>query len=118
MKPYPYLAAMLLFGFAASADAHAILVESSPAINASAPAGRLAIRLRFNSRIDAARSRLTLVSANGDSRPLALEAAGSPDELAAHTDATAGTWRLRWLVLSTDGHITRGDVPFTVTMPH
>ncbi|TAI60323.1 copper resistance protein CopC, partial [Bradyrhizobium sp. Leo170] len=25
-----------------------------------------------------------------------------------------GAWRLRWQVLSVDGHITRGDIPFTV----
>ncbi|WP_245326709.1 copper resistance protein CopC, partial [Bradyrhizobium sacchari] len=23
-------------------------------------------------------------------------------------------WHLRWQVLSVDGHITRGDIPFTV----
>ena len=26
---------------------------------------------------------------------------------------TPGEWRLRWQVLSIDGHITRGDIPFT-----
>jgi len=25
-----------------------------------------------------------------------------------------GTYRLRWQVLASDGHITRGEIPFTV----
>ncbi|MFI4981818.1 MAG: copper resistance protein CopC, partial [Nevskiales bacterium] len=29
--------------------------------------------------------------------------------------ATPGAYVVRWQVLSVDGHITRGDVPFTVT---
>jgi methionine-rich copper-binding protein CopC len=27
----------------------------------------------------------------------------------------AGAYRLRWQVLASDGHITRGEIPFTVT---
>jgi len=40
-----------------------------------------------------------------------------PDILAAHLDLTPGSYVLRWQVLAVDGHITRGDVPFTVTVP-
>ena len=29
----------------------------------------------------------------------------------------AGRYTLRWQVLAIDGHITRGDIPFTVTGP-
>jgi len=29
----------------------------------------------------------------------------------------AGAYRLRWQVLASDGHITRGEIPFTVTSP-
>jgi methionine-rich copper-binding protein CopC len=28
-----------------------------------------------------------------------------------------GNYTIRWQVLAVDGHITRGDVPFTVTAP-
>ena len=28
-----------------------------------------------------------------------------------------GEYTVRWQVLAVDGHITRGDVPFTVTAP-
>jgi hypothetical protein len=30
---------------------------------------------------------------------------------------TPGVYVLRWQVLAIDGHITRGDVPFTVMEP-
>jgi methionine-rich copper-binding protein CopC len=28
-----------------------------------------------------------------------------------------GQYRLRWQVLAIDGHLTRGDIPFTVKAP-
>ena len=115
MKKHLFLAAGLWLGAAAAADAHAILVESSPAINATAPAGAVTFRLRFNSRIDATRSRLTAIAADGTMHALKLDPALPADGLAAHADLPAGSWRLRWQVLATDGHITRGDVPFTLT---
>jgi methionine-rich copper-binding protein CopC len=37
--------------------------------------------------------------------------------LTATVTLTPGTYVLRWQVLAIDGHITRGDVPFTVTEP-
>ncbi len=117
MKTHVILAAGLLLGATASAEAHAILVESTPAINAALPAGPLALRLRFNSRIDATRSRLIAIGADGVPRTLKLDPALPPDVLAAHADLPVGSWRLRWQVLATDGHITRGDVPFTLTAP-
>lgn len=111
------LQAALLPGLAGRAEAHAILVESTPASNATAASGALALRLRYNSRIDAARSRLTLFAADGTSRVLPLDADQPPDILAAHADLPPGLWRLRWQVLALDGHITRGDVTFTLTAP-
>lgn len=119
MNLHIVLAALIALGAATArcADAHAILVESSPAINAAVPAGALALRLRYNSRIDAARSRLTLIAADGASRTLTLDPDLPPDILAAHAELAPGAWRLRWQVLAVDGHITRGDVAFTLTGP-
>lgn len=100
------------------AAAHAILMESQPAVQGVVPAGSLPVRLRFNSRIDAARSRLLLlrgdraVSFTQDALPL-LPADG-PDRLASQVVLPAGEYVLRWQVLAVDGHITRGDVPFRV----
>jgi methionine-rich copper-binding protein CopC len=100
---------------APSADAHAILVEATPAAKSTVAGPDLAVRLRFNSRIDGPRSRLTLALPDGSSRALALEPQTAPEVLTAKAAALrSGAYKLRWQVLAADGHITRGEVPFRV----
>ncbi len=108
------LIGMLLLAMAKPALAHAILVESTPAIGATIASGPEAMQLRFNSRIDRARSKLTLIRADKTTTPLSIAPEGSDDLLLTHLDLSAGTYSIRWQVLAIDGHITRGDVPFTV----
>jgi methionine-rich copper-binding protein CopC len=108
------LAAGLGLGTTA-ARAHAIVVSSQPAAGAVVHGNTVAVVVRFNSRIDPVRSRLLLVHADGTSTTLELNAAQNPDALAATAGPLApGSYRLRWQVLAVDGHITRGDIPFTV----
>jgi methionine-rich copper-binding protein CopC len=95
--------------------AHAIVIRSSPAADAVMPAGDVPIHLQFNSRIDRDRSKVTLVGPSGTEQRLTPAAASPPDALDAEAKGlSAGAWRLRWQVLSVDGHITRGDIPFSV----
>jgi methionine-rich copper-binding protein CopC len=113
------LAAWLLaaaFSFAAMlAQAHAIVVSSTPAANASVVAGALDIVVRFNTRIDRARSRLYLEAPGGDASPVAIVEESAPTAIAARGKVEKpGHWKLRWQVLATDGHITRGEIPFLV----
>ena len=99
----------------AAAAAHAIIVASQPGVDAVVTGASLPIELRFNSRIDQRRSRLTLVRPDGTAATLPLGAATAPDLLTTRASGLApGAYRLRWQVLSVDGHITRGDIPFTV----
>ena len=99
------------------ASAHALVIESAPATGAVVEGGPPPrMRLRFNSRIDRARSRLVLHAPDGGQTPLPLDSGNDPTLLEARTDIVPwapGAWRLRWQVLALDGHITRGDVPFT-----
>ena len=60
------------------------------------------------------RSRLTLVLPGGATQPLALLKQPAPEELAAHAELTPGAYTLRWQALAADGHISRGEIPFTV----
>lgn len=98
----------------ASAWAHAAVLSSQPAANAVVAPGDLSLRLEFSSRVDPARSRLTLVAPD-HSRTQVPFSERSPGVLSGQARVgTAGRWMLRWQVLSLDGHVTRGEVPFTV----
>jgi copper resistance protein C len=101
-----------------SAAAHAVLLESSPAVNSTVAGPDISIKLRFNVRIDSGRSRLTLVPPAGTVQTLEIGKQTSEDTLStAASGLIAGEYRLRWQVLASDGHITRGEIPFTVARP-
>ncbi len=98
------------------AAAHAILLESSPSIHGSVAGPSLPIKLRFNVRIDANRSRLTLVKPDASTQSLAITRGAPADTLASRAEGlNPGEYRIRWQVLASDGHITRGEIPFQVT---
>jgi len=98
--------------------AHAIVLEAAPEVGAMLHAGAVDVYLRFNSRIDRHRSRLKLLDAAGKETAVALDGNTPADVIAAHiSNLTPGDYRLRWQVLALDGHITRGDIPFSVTAP-
>jgi copper resistance protein C len=113
-------AALLAFPvlvIALPAWAHAILVASAPEAGAVLAPGHTAISLRYNSRIDVARSRVTLQGPK-TTQPAVLDlSTPGPAMLAATTDLEPGAYVLRWQVLAIDGHITRGDVRFNVAQP-
>ena len=116
--PTPALAALLmlplLVGATMPAAAHAILMASDPPVQGQLAAGTATVTLRYNSRVDHARSSLVLTRPDGSTERLPV-AGGSPsDALATRVALVPGAYSLRWQVLATDGHITRGDVPFTV----
>ena len=96
------------------ASAHAILTESDPAAGSSVAIGKVVISFRYNSRIDRARSRLTLSRPDHSQVGLKISAEGPPGTLQTSADLTVpGAYVVRWQVLAVDGHITRGDIVFT-----
>jgi methionine-rich copper-binding protein CopC len=100
-----------------AAFAHAILIQSDPPAGASVPAGKLELHLRYNSRVDSARSRLTLIAPDHAQTVLPIGTAATEDVLNTTATLAPGAYTVRWQVLAVDGHITRGDLPFTVTGP-
>lgn len=102
----------------AAAMAHAILEQSQPPSGGSVASGKVAMSFIYNSRVDRARSRLTLTSPDHKQTVLKIDADGPPNviDTSAQIDKP-GAYVVRWQVLAVDGHITRGDVPFTVTAP-
>jgi copper resistance protein C len=109
----------LAFGLAVifpiAADAHAVVVKAQPALDQQIAAGPLTIRLEFNSRIDKDRSKLELTMPDGAKTEIPVGQDGAPNVvIATSARLAAGAYSLRWQVLAIDGHITRGDIPFTV----
>lgn len=105
----------LLLAIAQPASAHAIIEQAQPASGAVVAGPDLDIVFTFNVRIDAERSKLTVTQPDGTTSDIALIPNASPAVLAGHLSGlTAGSYSIRWQVLATDGHITRGDIPFTV----
>jgi copper resistance protein C len=108
------LVAGLLIG--RTVGGHAILKESSPPANSSVTGPDVPITLKFNVRIDAARSKLQLVHPDNAMRNLVLDQQASPDTLTTKAAGLRpGAYKIAWQVLAPDGHITRGLIPFTVT---
>ena len=95
--------------------AHAVLLSSTPQKNVAVSGPEVAISLRYNSRVDGARSTLSLQKPDGTIETVGGLTQPRPDVLSATGHGLAkGAYVLRWQVLSSDGHITRGEVPFQV----
>jgi copper resistance protein C len=109
---------MALLGLALSPTgvmAHAILEQSQPPAGGSVGSGRVDMSFSYNSRIDRDRSRLNLTRPDHTQTVLRISQAGLPNVIITSTELTIpGRYVVRWQVLAIDGHITRGDVPFTV----
>ena len=90
------------------ANAHAILIKSEPTAGTTVAAGTLAMSFRYNSRIDRARSRLTLIKPDRSQTTLKIAPSAPPDTLETTAQFSApGAYVVRWQVLALDGHITR-----------
>jgi copper resistance protein C len=96
-------------------SAHAVIVSARPAMNSEVPQGEIELSLHFNSRIDAERSQLILQRPDGSRVSVPQGLATEPNVLKGNASVTmAGPWKLHWQVLSVDGHITRGEIVFSV----
>ena len=110
-----FLVTVLIAASPRLALAHAVLLSSSPQKNASVNGPDITISLKYNSRVDGAHSSLTLVKPDGSVESVGALTQPLPDTLSATGHKLAkGAYKLRWQVLSSDGHITRGEVPFQV----
>ena len=106
------LAVLLL---TSSAHAHAVIKESRPAEGAAVAGPDVDVSVRFNSRIDHARSRLSVATGKAEPTVVPIAPDSPADALAGKATGLApGAYRLLWQVLSVDGHITRGEVRFRV----
>jgi methionine-rich copper-binding protein CopC len=99
-------------------EGHAILKSSSPSSGGSVIPPDSPVKLVFNVRVDAARSRLELLMPDASTVELPVVKWPSPDTLVSKlTGLKPGAYAIRWQVLAPDGHISRGEIPFIVRKP-
>lgn len=97
--------------FAGAAQAHALLISSKVEGHD--------VVLRYNGRVDATRSRLSILKTDG-SELKKVDCAAGEDQATLKGDLgdlAPGNYVLRWEVLSVDGHISRGDQPLVLPAP-
>jgi methionine-rich copper-binding protein CopC len=112
------LLTMVLAAARIHVEGHAILKSSSPASGESVTRPDLPVKLTFNVRVDAARSKLQLLMPDTSTVELHLAKSSTPDTLVSTLSGlTPGAYAIRWQVLAPDGHISRGEIPFTVRNP-
>ena len=110
-----FFVAVLMVAAPRAALAHAVLVSSTPQKNGTVDGPDITINLKYNSRVDGARSSLSLLKPDGTVERITASAQSAPDLLSATGhELVKGAYVLRWQVLASDGHITRGEVPFQV----
>ncbi len=97
------------------AFAHAVLLQSTPSVNSIVQGPVVSMVFKFNSRVDGSRSQISVADQSGQSTTLALDKQQALDTLTTHAyKLSPGKYAIHWQVLSVDGHITRGEVPFEV----
>jgi copper resistance protein C len=115
LRPGICFKAVVLLCLASPLFGHAVLLSATPSGTEAISGPDVPMTLRFNARIDARRSSLTLVGPDGHSQPLHIVADAPPDKLVSEARGLkAGAYVLLWQVLATDGHITRGGLHFRV----
>jgi copper resistance protein C len=108
-------AVVLLLVLGGIIEGHAVLKESRPEVNGKVAGPDVPIMLKYNVRIDAKLSKLQLLHPDNSTSDLPIDTQGSSDTLNSKAAGLKpGSYRIRWQVLAPDGHITRGEIPFTV----
>lgn len=97
-------------------EGHAVLKESRPAANGRVAGPDVPIMIKYNVRVEAKLCKLQLLHPDNSVSDLKIEPQTSADTLNAKAAGLKpGAYQIRWQVLAPDGHITRGEIPFTVT---
>jgi copper resistance protein C len=107
----------ILLAAALPADAHSFLVESTPAAKEHVAPPVKTVKLVFGGGVDPQYSEISVL--NGDDSVVAKGGkAGAERELLLDTpDLQPGRYKVRYRVLSADGHIVQGRFEFFVDKP-
>jgi copper transport protein len=110
------LSVMLVLATPVLSYAHATLVSAEPAAGSRLASSPPRIRLVFSEPLEPALGRISIVGSDGGS--VKLSVAGDPHDvhalIASSFTLAAGAYRVRWRVVSADGHAVEGSYRFSV----
>jgi copper transport protein len=105
------LAALVL---PAAASAHATLIRSDPPAGTSLARSPLAVSLDFDDEVRAGPGVAAVRNGGGSVLAGAARAAGRVETIPLRPNLPDGVYTVRWSVISDDGHVVQGVVPFRV----
>lgn len=114
------LALALLLFTAAPAFAHAFLDHSSPAVGSTVPASPPTLKLWFTQELEPAFSTVAVTDASGADVEAGAAAVDAKDASLLEVPLKklpAGTYTVKWRVISVDTHPTDGSFTFSVGGP-
>jgi methionine-rich copper-binding protein CopC len=118
MQKLASLVALATLGIAPYAvAAHAFLDHSDPAVGSTVASSPAVIHLWFTQQLEPAFSSVTVTSKDGTAMndgPAAIDAANRSELDVKLKRLRAGTYTVKWRVLSVDTHTTQGDFTFNV----
>ena len=114
-----FVTLVLAVGSAGTASAHAALRHAHPSAGEELAVAPVEISIEYSTGVDLTQAEIHLTDASGAEIALAtIEGeAASGETLVRRIAGTLapGSYKVRWRVLSIDGHWTRGDYAFVVT---
>lgn len=108
------LAGLALASLAPLAAAHAFLDHASPRVGAEVHGSPAQVTLSFTADIEPAFSRVSVTDAQGKQLDRGDKQVEGSTMRVSLPPLAAGTYRVRWRVLSVDTHVTEGDFTFKV----
>src|SRR4051794_18003541 len=106
--------ALLALVPAAAAQAHAELEHTMPARHRALDAGPRAVSLTFSEAVQAPDGALRVTDGDGRTVSGPVQTSGSTVAVRVHHRLEAGKYRVRWRVVSDDGHVVSGSYRFKI----
>ena len=105
-------------GFLSNASAHAEIVDSYPTAGSELSEGPSKITLTWSEEITTDKSQIKIIDSLGDVQDSEFSLENSNDRsiatLLLDDNLPNGSWSITWKVVSADGHLVGGLVPFSV----
>jgi methionine-rich copper-binding protein CopC len=106
--------ALLAIMLGTAAEAHAFLDHAEPLVGSTVPTAPRELSLSFTQKLEPAFSSVEVSDANGARVDLGKPSVSASVMRIRLKQLSAGTYRVRWHVLSVDTHTTEGSFTFQV----